>query len=441
MPLNRRQFIGTTLATGLTATAPAVHGAAKAKANAGTTRYKTALIGCGWWGGTVLTEALDHGQSQMVALCDPDERLLGQTRRRVQKRTGEKPKTYTDFRKLLENHKPDIVINTTPDHWHALVTLAAIEAGAHVYLEKPIGHTINEGRAMVDAARAKDRVVQVDLHRRGSPHNQWAIKFLKQGRLGTVGMVRAFTHSPWGPGEAQENEPPPKELDWDLWCGPAPKRPFNPSIHPKGFRQWLDYANGNAADWGIHWLDHIPWWSGQSWARQVSSVGGKYIRKTRGDAPDTQTIHYAFDGFIAEWGHRMYAGNSVEQHELGLYFYGSEGILHIGWHSGARFYPTGESEAKIHKSAKLHKPEGQNIPELWTDFIDAIENDRRPMCDIEIGHYSTNLCLLGMLSYKLGRGIEWDGEQEQCLNDPEANALLSREYREPWQYPGTELSQ
>ena len=429
MSLDRREFLSGVLVSGLAAGAPAVHAQNKGK------KFRLALIGCGWWGKNILHEAMDHGQCKVVALCDVDQRMLKQTRNRVRQRGRDAPKQYTDYRELLKREKPDLVINATPDHWHALTTIAAIEAGAHVYVEKPIGHTIQEGRAMVNAARANDRVVQVDLHRRASPHNQWAIDFMNQGKLGTVGMVRAFVHSSWGAGNPAEAEEPPKELDWDFWCGPAPKQPYRSSIHPKGFRQWLDYANGTAADWGVHWLDHIIWWSGQKGPSYVSSVGGRFMRETEADAPDTQSIHYTFDGFVAEWEHRLYAGNSPEKHDLGMYFYGTKGTLHVGWGDGASFYPVGESKPAIHKKAKLHKPDRQNIPELWADFIDAIRNNRRPASDIESGHYSTNLSLLGMLSYKLGRGVKWDPDRERCVDDPEANALLRREYREPWQYP------
>jgi predicted dehydrogenase len=427
MSWNRREFLGASAAAGVFG--PAVHAAKKG------TPFTIALIGCGAWGKVILHEALDHGQCKVLGLCDVDERLLNQMRRRVERRTGNQPSLHTDFRELLKQRKPDIVINATPDHWHALITIAAIEAGAHVFLEKPVGHTIDEGRSILNAARLNDRVVQVDLHRRVSPHNQWGIDFLKAGKAGTVGLVKAFVHSSWGPGRAQSGETPPKELDWDFWCGPAPKHDYRRSIHPRGFRNWLDYANGTAADWGVHWLDHLLWWSGQQWPRQVSSTGGRFMRQTNADAPDTQLIQYEFDDFIAYWEHRHYAGQTVENHRVGLYFYGTKGTLYIGWQDGAAFYPPGQQEPETEKPAQLHKPRHQNVPEMWADFLEAINQNKKPTCDIAVGHAASNLSLLGMLSYKLGRGVRWDGERERCVDDPQANALLNRTYRGPWTYP------
>ena len=288
---------------------------------------------------------------------------------------------------------------------------------------------------MVQAARRNDRKVQVGTHRRVSPHNKWAIKFMKDGKLGEIGMVRIFVHSSGRGWQSAPNQEPPEELDWDMWCGPAPKRPFNPKIHPRGFRQFLDYANGTLGDWGIHWTDHILWWSDEKHPQTVSSIGGRHLRDDNTTAPDTQTVQWEFDSFSAVWEHRHYAGNRSEKARLGAYFYGEEGIMHIGWLDGATFYPRRGNKDPIHKEPQLRGDDKHNIPGLWADLVDSIEKDRRPVCDIEVGHLSTNLSLLGMLSLKLGRGIEWDGEREVCVDDAEANQLLRREYRDPWEYP------
>lgn len=430
MSVTRRHFLAASAAAGVALAAPALHGAEKNK------RYRTALVGSGWWGMNVLRTAIQAGESDVVALCDVDRRYLGKAASEVEELTGKAPKKYKDFRDLLHAEKPQIVIVGTPDHWHPLVTIAACNAGAHVYVEKPISHTIHEGWAMVKAARANNRVVQVGTHRRVSPHNMWGIKFLKEGKLGKVGMIRAFVHSGGGPGQPTPNEDPPPELDWDMWCGPAPLRPFNRAIHPRGFRQFLDYANGTLGDWGIHWTDHILWWTDQKYPTRVSSTGGRHILRDSSDAPDTQVVHFEFDGFTAVWEHRRYAGNNAEKHPLGIYFYGTEGTLHIGWRNdGTTFYPVGRSKEPINVPPQLHLPDDQNIPELWADFLKCIKTGERPVCDIEIGHLSTNMSLLGMLSLKLGRSVQWDGQKEVIVGDPEANKLLRRQYRQPWEYP------
>lgn len=429
MQVSRRRFLAASAAAGTLVAAPAVHADPKNK------KYRTALIGSGWWGMNITRVAIEAGQSDVVALCDVDRRQIDPAAAEVEKLTGRVPKKYKDYRELLEQEKPEIVIVATPDHWHPLVTIDAVKAGAHVYVEKPISHTIHEGRAMVKAARAANRVVQVGTHRRVSPHNIAAMKFLKEGKAGKIGMVRAFVHYGGGPGKPTPDEPVPDGLDWHLWCGPAPLRPFNPRIHPKGFRAFLDYANGTLGDWGIHWMDQILWWTEEKYPKTVYSTGGRHIKQDNTDAPDTQVVSFQFESFTAVWEHRQYAANNAEKHNIGCYFYGTEGTLHLGWLDGWTFYPHGANAKPIHQEPQLHMPDQQNIPELWADFLQCITSGARPICDIEIGHRSTNMSLLGMLSLKLGRSVRWDGDNEVVLGDEEANKLLRREYRAPWQYP------
>jgi predicted dehydrogenase len=398
-------------------------------------KYKTALIGCGWWGMNILREAIALGSSKVVAICDVDGRHLKAAAVEINKLNGDQPKSYKDYRELLQKEKPEIVIVATPDHWHPLICIAAIESGAHVYVEKPIGHTINEGKAMVKAARSAKRVVQVGTHRRVSPHNKSAMEFLRSGKAGRIGMVRAFVHYGGGPGEKIPDSEAPAELDWDFWCGPAPYRPYNSVIHPRGFRQFMDYANGQLGDWGIHWMDQILWWTEEKGPRKIFSTASRQIRKDTTDAPDTQVVNYEFESFQAVWEHRLYAANEAEKTNVGCYFYGTEGTFHLGWLDGWTFYPTNKNKAVIHEEPKLHTVDNHNVKELWVDFIAAIENKRLPVCDIEIGHRSTNMSLLGILSAKAGRSIEWNVDTEQILNDPEAAKLLQRPYRGPWTYP------
>jgi predicted dehydrogenase len=398
-------------------------------------RYTTALIGTGWWGMNILNEAIAAGESKVVAMCDVDPNQLDPAVEKVQKLTSDAPKKYRDYRELLAKEKPEIVIVGTPDHWHPLITIDAVRSGAHVYVEKPISHTVHEGWAMVKAARDTKRVVQVGTHRRVSPHNISAMEFLRSGKVGKIGMVRCFVHSAGGPGKVTPDSDPPTGMDWDMWCGPAPKRPFNASIHPKGFRMHLDYANGTLGDWGIHWLDQVLWWTEEKYPRKVYSTGARHIKADSTTAPDTQVATFEFESFTCSWEHRQYAGNNAEKSAIGAYFYGTEGTMHIGWLDGWTFYPVGRDKQPIHVDAKLNSPDSQNIRELWADFLQAIKTGKRPASDIEFGHRSTNMSLLGMLSLKLGRSIAWDGEKETISGDAEANKLLKRPYRAPWKYP------
>lgn len=426
--LNRRQFFQISGITGLSGLAPFIQTGRRSI-------FRTALIGCGWWGNNILSVALASGRCKLVGLCDVDQNQIATTRQNLASVTSDSPGIYEDYRDLLSREKPEIVIVATPDHWHALNTIAALEKGAHVYVEKPISHTLLEGRAMVQAARDADCTVQVGTHRRASSHNRSAMDFLRSGRVGKIAMVRAFVHYPGGAGERIADTEIPAGLNWDLWCGPAPYRQFNPGIHPRGFRHFLEYANGQLGDWGIHWLDQILWWSEEQYPRSVHSSGGRFIRDDHTNSPDTQVATFQFESFTATWEHRRYAGNDSEKHNIGCYFYGTEGVFHLGWLDGWTFYPTAKGAETAHEEPNLHEPDQQNIPELWQDFLVSIDNRKRPVCDIEIGHRSTSLSLLGMLSLKLGRSVEWDGETETIPGDPEAEQLLKREYRSPWKYP------
>jgi predicted dehydrogenase len=440
MNQNRREFVGATTAASL------IYGlgvAPYAKA-AGPKKYRTALIGCGWWGSeNILTEAMASGQSKVVALCDVDPDALDVTAETVEEISGDKPKKYMDFRDLFAKEDIEIAIVATPDHWHALPTIAAIEAGAHVFVEKPTSHTIQESRAMLNAARQANRVVQVGLHRRIGPHHVSGIDFLKSGAVGEVGQVRMFVAGKGGPEAPTRNSAPPEGMDWDMYCGPAPLRPFNRKIHPGGFRNFLDFGNGTLGDWGTHWLDQVMMWTDEKFPKRVYSTGGRPIRgaavfndkEQTSDAPDSQVAVYEFENFTATWEHRKYAANASEKHSIGCYFYGTKGVLHIGWRDGWTFYPVANGAKEIHQEAQLQQPDGHNMTLLWADFLKSIENGTRPVADIEAGHYSTNMALLGMMSYKLGRSIEWDGARERVIGDEAANKLLRREYRGEWVYP------
>lgn len=436
--MKRRQFLQYAALSGTsTFLAPFVRSAEPRK-------LRTALIGSGWWGKNILKEALASGRCLPVALADVDANALEIAADQVQDLSGHKPKLYRDYRELLAKEKPDVVIIATPDHWHALNTIEALKAGAHVFVEKPTGHTVNESRAMLKAAVESGRVVQVGLHRRIGPHHVSGMKFLKSGAVGEVGMVRLFAHSPGdGPEKPAPNEKAPDGMDWDFWCGPAPLRPFSKKLHPGGWRNTLDFANGTLGDWGVHWLDQVLWWSGEQYPKRIFCAGGRPVlggavlndKEQTSDAPDHQVATYEFEKFTCIWEHRRFAGNDTEKHKIGSYYYGTKGVLHIGWKDGWTFYPTTKGGKMEHEDSQLQEPDGHNIQILWADFLEAIDGRKKPVASIELAHRSSVLPLLGMISWRTGRSIQWDAAKEQIIGDPAANALLSRPYRGPWVYP------
>jgi predicted dehydrogenase len=451
--MTRRSFLHGTIAAGaVSAFTFQVRGAEKAAK-----RYRTALVGAGWWGGNILGEAMASRACEVVGLCDVDQRQLPAMAERVSKLSGDQPRAYRDYREMLAKEKPEIVIVATPDHWHALPTIAAVKAGAHVYVEKPTAHTIGESQAMLKAARAANRVVQVGTHRRTSPHLIHAREMIRSGKIGTIGMIRCHLNSGGtGPEAPMATQPVPPELDWDMWCGPAPLRPFNGGdprnpdqgpglrgIHPRGHRMYLDYANGHLGDIGVHWFDQVLWITGEKYPKRIHSTGGRPVKgkpvltpqEQTSDAPDHQVAHYTFEQFTMTWESRQFGGNQSEKGDAaGAYFYGTKGTFHLGYRGGSTFYPS-DGGSPVHEDAKVNQPDGQNIRELWADFLDAIKTGRRPVSDIEEGHLATNCSLLGMISWRLGRSIEWDGAKERIVNDDAANKLLRRAYRKGWEYP------
>jgi predicted dehydrogenase len=428
--MQRREFIIKSAAGGLVASAfPNIILAKRHKV------YSVALVGSGWWGMNILTTAIASGTVKVVTLCDVDQRQLDAANQKIKGLSSDTPKLHKDYREMLNSEKPEIVIVATPDHWHALPVIEALKAGCHVYMEKPIGHTINEGKAIITAQQRYGGVVEVGLHRHVGPHNVAGIEFLRSGKAGDIKVVQAVVHYDYRERHTRPDEEVPAGLDWDMYCGPAPLHNYNPGIHPRGFRSYLDFTNGTCADWGVHWFDQILWWSEEKHPRTIYSTGGVFDKDSQADAPDWQNITFKFDSFTCEWEHRRIGSTDSEKHNIGVFFHGTKGTFHMGWMDGWTFYPNTRGGQEVHMDHTLHKPDDQNIPELWNDFIQAIEKGTKPAADIVNSHYATNMSLLGMLSYKLGRSVKWDGGKQRVTGDPEAEKLMSRAYREPWEYP------
>ena len=352
--MNRRKFLSTSALTSTAAfAAPAL---LNAQSKAGK-KFKIALIGSGWWGMNILREAIAAGSCGKIVLCDVDADALEVSADEVNDLTGTVPKTYQDYRELLAAEKPEIAIVATPDHWHALPAIAAMQSGAHLFLEKPTGHTIHESRAILKTANESERVVQMGMHRRIGPHHVSGMKFLKGGGAGDIGMVRMFVAGGGGPESPSPNANAPDEIDWDMYCGPAPLRPFNRKIHPGGWRNFLDFANGTLGDWGVHWLDQVLWWTDEKYPRRIFSTGGrpvhgKPVNDDRGqtsDAPDSQVATFEFESFTATWEHRKFGGTGAENTRVGCYFYGTKGVFHMGWRDAGHSIPQAAKEKRFTK--------------------------------------------------------------------------------------------
>ncbi|SRR6266545_3112307 len=442
--MNRRHFLQTG-AAGLALSAAHVHAAGDPKPP------RVGLIGCGWYGKCDLFRLIQVAPVEVVSLCDVDRRLLAEAADMVAARQVSKrrPRTYGDYREMLRQKNLDIVLVVTPDHWHALPTIAAIEAGADVWVQKPISVDIVEGQAMVAAARKHKRVVQVGTQRRSTPHLIEARdRVLKEGLLGRIAHVEIYCYYHM---RARENPPdakPPDHLDYEMWTGPAPLRPYNSLVHPRRWRAFMEYGNGIVGDMCIHMLDMVRWMMGLGWPRRISSTGGILVdRKSRANITDTQTATFDFGDLSVVWTHRTWGQPPDPNYPWGATFYGDRGTLKV---SVMRydFTPMGKGKP-IHRDVtyELEKyPEDKTERDLeqhvapairrhMQDFLTAIRTRGRPVADIEEGHISTASCILANLSQRLNRTLAWDATRQRVVGDDEANGLLRRPYRKPWVHP------
>jgi predicted dehydrogenase len=443
--MNRRQFLGAG-AAGL-ALSQAVVEAAFADRSP-----RVGLIGCGWYGKVDLLRLLQIAPVEVVSLCDVDKKMLAEAADIVAERqkSKKKPRTYADYREMLKEKDLDIVLVATPDHWHALPMIAAVEAGADVWVQKPISVDVVEGQAMVAAARKHQRVVQVGTQRRSTPHLIEARdRVIKEGKLGKIAFVEIYCYYHM---RARENPPdttPPDYLDYEMWTGPAPMRPYNKLVHPRSWRAFMEYGNGIMGDMCIHMLDMVRWMLDLGWPKRIASSGGIFVEKqSKANITDTQTATFDFPELPVVWQHRTWGEANDPEYPWGATFYGDKGTLKASVFK-YEFTPYGKKEPTL-KGQALYEydkyPEDRTEKDLerhvasavrWhmRDFLQAIALRGRPVADIEQGHISTASCILANLSMKLGRSLVWDADKQQVVGDEEANKLLRRPYRKPWLHP------
>jgi predicted dehydrogenase len=448
--LNRRQFLkGTSASLALTTL-----GAGNINIFNPAKPLRVGLIGTGWYGKSDLFRLIQVAPVEVVALCDVDKKLLQGAAMMVSQRQQSKktPKQYGDYRKMLSDNKLDIVLIGTPDHWHALQTIDALKAGAHVYVQKPISVDVMEGEAMVAAARKYNKVVQVGTQRKSTPHLIDAKKnIVDAGLLGNIKHVDMCCYFHMRANGNPPVEPVPDFLDYEMWTGPAPLRPYDGLPHIRWWRTFQEYGNGIMGDMCVHMLDTVRWMLKLGWPKRITSTGGIYVQKDgKSNIPDTQTALFEYDGLNAVWQHRSWGTPANPDYPWSFTLYGDKGTL---WASTMAydFIPQGEEnkDKKVHKDVVYEK---EKYPEDITeerielnaapatrlhmlDFLKAIETNSRPVADIEEGHISTASCILANISMKVGRPLVYDPAKRQIVGDQEANALLSRPYRQPWQHP------
>ena len=425
-PLNRRQFLGSSAKNAAGVAAGVVSlSAAASLANGVHERIRLGIIGVRSQGKELATSFASLSGSCVTAVCDVDESLWPVAAKSVEQIQGFAPRAERDFRRLLDDPEIDAVVIATPDHWHAVMTIMACQAGKDVYVETPVSHTIQEGEQMIAAARQYDRVVQSGLQQRSGSHFMSAIEYVRSGKLGRVRLAKAWTaHLRKSIGHKADCIAP-QGVDYDLWLGPAQVRNFNPNrFHHNWHWNW-DYGSGELGNWGVHMLDIARWGLEVSWPTQVSAAGGKHFFDDDQQTPDTLFANYSFPGKTIAWEHRLWSHQGIEGRSAAVAFHGDLGTLIVD-RGGWKVY--GQAESVTSDSSNCATPHHQN-------FLDAIRTRSRPAADIETGHVSSTLCHLGNISYRVGRAVQFDPRAGQFVRDPVADVLMGRDYRSPWELP------
>ena len=413
---------------------------------------RVGLIGSGWYGKSDLFRLIQVVPCDVLALCDVDKNMLNDAIKLVTERTksGKAPKGYGDYRKMLADNQFDIVLIGSPDHWHALQMIDAVKAGAHVYVQKPISVDVLEGEAMIGAARKYKRVVQVGTQRKSTPHLIEAKKnIVDAGLLGKISHVDMCCYYHMRANGNPPVQPVPDFLDYEMWTGPAPLRPYDGLPHTRWWRTFMEYGNGIMGDMCIHMFDTVRWMLKLGWPKRVSSRGGIFVDKEgKSNIADTQTALFEFDDLNCVWEHRSWGTPADPEYPWSFTLYGEKGTLKASTMQ-YDFIPVDEKGKKIHMDVVYEKekyPEDLKEKDIelnaapatrlhMLDFLRAIDDSKLPVADIADAHISTASCILANMSMKLGRPLIYDQEKIEVVNDAEATALLKRKYRSPWEHP------
>ncbi|WP_144603259.1 Gfo/Idh/MocA family protein [Algoriphagus algorifonticola] len=414
---------------------------------------RVALIGTGWYGKSDLFRLIQVADVEVVGLADPDRRILEAAGKLVSERQKSKkvPALYENYQELLRKEKPEFVLIGSPDHWHALMAIDALKAGAHVYLQKPISVDVIEGEAILAAARKYDRKVQIGTQRKSTPHLIQAKKeIIDTGKLGKISHAEVCCYFHMRANGNPPVEPVPDFFNYELWTGPAPLRPYDGLPHIRWWRTFMEYGNGITGDMCVHMLDTVRWMLQLGWPTQVTSTGGIYVQKEgKSNISDTQTAIFQFPELEVVWQHRTWGNPADPEYPWAFKIYGEKGML-AGSTMQADFFPYGEGEEPKHYDVVYEK---EQYPEDVTeerielnaapatrlhmkDWLKAIETDTLPVADVENGHISTASCILANISMELGgRPLKYDPKTRTVIGDPEATAKLRRPYRAPYIHP------
>jgi predicted dehydrogenase len=428
---DRRAFLKSTAAAMAAGAVVAPVALSQAAPSAAET-VRLALIGCGGRGRGLAGSFAGLANVEFAYVCDPDTGRAGSTAASL----GGKPQAVKDLRRVLDDKSIDAVIVATPDHWHTPAALLAIEAGKHVYVEKPCSHNLREGRLLVDLARRNKRLVQHGTQSRSDALVQRGIQLLRDGAIGDVLVAKAWNVQRRGPiGKAKPSDPP-AGVDYDLWIGPAPLVPYQSNRFHYSWHWWYAFGTGDTGNDGVHELDVARWGLGvQTHPSTISAVGGKFAFDDDQQFPDTQyaAFEYPGDGTPGQrrqlvFEMRLWSRYGLEGADNGNAFYGTKGWMLLSKRGILQVY----DEQNRTVPAKVDLPEPRSH---YQNFVDTIRGEAELAAEIEVGHLSASLCHLANISTRVGRSLRFDPQREQIAGDDEADALLSREYRDHFARP------
>ena len=446
--MQRRRFLRT-------AGGAAVTAASAARVAGANSRLRIALVGCGGRGKSVAAKAAAVEGAEYGYFCDVYDKQAEAAREELAGGVGELGK---DFRRVMDDKDIDAVHVATPDHWHALPAVAALEAGKHVYVEKPLGHNVLEGKAMVAAAARSKAVFLTGTQHRSAPHLQEAAEIVQSGALQDVHFVRVWNYAnlmPVGPGEKPDSDPPPG-LDWDFYLGPAPWVPFNEMRFLRTYRMFFDYAGGWITDFGTHRFDTVHQIMGEERPKSVVAAGGRFAVGGMGDQPDLLQVTLEYPGFVLSYetcninsfgsmgrltpGMPLHGARAPENRPNGMVFYGSNGTLivdRLGYEiipeTGAYGGSLSDKDAFAKSRLKRMHKSGSEPSQLHAEhFVRCVRDGEPPRSEALTGHRSSLVAHLGNIAYHAGRKLKWDSEREDFEGDAEASRMLGRKARKPW---------
>jgi predicted dehydrogenase len=443
MPYDRRKFLkdvsSVTAGAGLAASpliASAVETPSSKKITSAADRVNVALIGCNGMGFANLRSMLNTDGVECVAICDVDQSVISRRTADLEKLKGKKPQVFTDYRKLLDNKDVDAVIIGTPDHWHCLQMIHACQAGKDVYVEKPIANSISECNQMVEAKNRYNRVVQVGQWQRSDPHWIGALDYLRTGALGKIRLARTWAYVGYGRDFSPKPDAPvPAGVDYDMWLGPAPKRPFNPYRFHGSFRYFWDYAGGLMTDWGVHMIDMVLAGMNVSVPTRVHAMGGKLgYPDSAIETPDTLQTLFDFGTFTMLWEQAMGAAREPYNRgagQPGVAFIGNNGTLVID-RENWDLYPEMEEGKYLTQALPTRHSYANGLDAHTKNFVECVRSRKQPNCTIEMGRNAAVTAQLGNISYRLKRAVSWDDKKNSIIGDTEADAMTRATYREPW---------